>query len=134
MRRAAVVVALVMTAAACGGGSGGREGGASFSGTFDVEPGVGPGEVSFVLDETGDRIVSAVIDPGLDGFACPTGVRISGGGVTSTYTPGVEIEGDSFETFGWSGTFDSATEVHGEYDLQPAYDCPYTLTWSASTG
>lgn len=77
---------------------------------------------------------SAVIDPGLEGFACPTGVRISGGGVPSTCTPGVEIEGDSFETFGWSGTFDSATEVHGEYDLQPANDCPYTLMWSASSG
>jgi len=134
MRRTLVLVAvLLLSVSGCGGGGSGRAGGSEFRGTFEVEPGVGPGEISFVLDSSGDRIVSAVIDPGLDQFQCPTGARISGGGISSTFTPGIEIQDDRFEVSGWSGEFDSAMEAHGTYSLQSTYDCPYTLNWTASS-
>jgi hypothetical protein len=64
-------------------------GGATFNGTFATEPGVGPGAISFVLDGEGKLIVSAIIDPALKEFACPTGVIISGGGISGTYNPGI---------------------------------------------
>lgn len=132
MRRLLLLASALLLVSACGGGSS-RIGGATFTGAFETEPGVGPGEISFVLDDTGDRIVSAVVDPALDQFSCPTGVRISGGGMSSTFTPGIVIEGDSFDAFGLSGEFDSPTVVRGTYDLRDSFDCPYVLTWSASS-
>ena len=131
MRRLLLLASALILVSACGGGSS-RAGGATFSGTFEIEPGVGPGEISFVLDDTGDRIVSAVIDPGLNQLSCPTRVRISRGGMSSTSIPGIEIKGDSFDTFGLSGEFDSPTVARGTYDLQGSYECPYVLTWSAT--
>jgi hypothetical protein len=108
-------------------------GGATFSGSFATEPGVGPGEMSFVLDGEGKRIVSAIINPALNEFACPTGVIISGGGISGTYTPGIAIEGGSFDNGDWSGVFDSSTEAHGTYSLQDSFDCPYEVTWTATS-
>ncbi len=132
MRKFLLLASALLLVSACGGGSA-RTGGATFTGTFETEPGVGPGEISFVLDDTGDRIVSAVVDPGLNQFSCPTGVTISGGGMSSTFTPGIEIEGDAFDAFGLSGEFDSPTVARGTYDLQDSFDCPYVLTWSATS-
>lgn len=132
--RIIIIVALIMLVTACGDDATTvRAGGAEFTGTFDTGPGFGPGEISFVLDDTGDRIVSAVIDPALNEFTCPTGVTISGGGLTGTYTPGIAIQGNSFDNGTWSGTFDSSTEAHGSYDLQEAFDCPYLVTWAATS-
>ncbi|MDO8392580.1 MAG: hypothetical protein Q7V57_19065 [Actinomycetota bacterium] len=140
------VVALVVVAAACGsdsdkssttdGSASGFDlsGGAVFSGTFATGPGVGPGEISFVLDESGERIVRAVINPALDSFACPTGVLISGGGITGTYTPGIVIIDGSFDNGDWNGVFDSSTEAHGKYSLQDSFDCPYEVAWTATLG
>jgi len=114
-------------------GESGLAGGATFSGTFATEPGVGPGEISFVLDGEGERIVSAIIDPALNQFACPTGVIISGGGISGTYTPGIAIEAGSFDTGDWSGVFDSSTKAHGTYSLQDSFDCPYEVAWTATS-
>ena len=146
IRRSSVsLVALVVVATGCGSGSGGSSprddaaggldlvGGAEFSGTFETEPGVGPGEIRFVLDESGERIVSAVIDPALDEFACPTGVIISGGGISGTYTPGIAIADGSFDNGDWSGVFVSSREANGTYSLQDAFDCPYEIAWSATS-
>ena len=155
MRRVLLLALALFLISACGGGddsTGGAEttgasttepvtepgdlglaGGATFSGTFAAEPGVGPGEISFVLDGEGKRIVSAIIDPALDEFACPTGVVISGGGISGTYTPGIAIEGGSFDTGDWSGVFDSSTEAHGTYSLQDSFDCPYEVAWTATS-
>jgi len=155
VRRLLVLVLAVFLVSACGGGddsTGGSEttgasttepvtapgepalaGGATFGGTFATEPGVGPGEISFVLDGEGKRIVSAIIDPALDEFACPTGVIISGGGISGTYTPGIAIEGGSFDKGDWSGVFDSSTEAHGTYSLQDSFDCPYEVAWTATS-
>lgn len=108
-------------------------GGATFSGTFATAPGVGPGEISFVLDGEGKRIVSAIIDPALNEFACPTGVIISGGGISATYTPGIAVEVGSFDSGDFSGVFDSSTEAHGTYSLQDSFDCPYEVVWTATS-
>jgi len=72
---------------------------------------------------TDNRIVSS-IDPALNEFACPTGVTISGGGLSGTYTPGIAIEGDSFDGGDWRGVLDLATEAHGTHRLQDSFDCP----------
>lgn len=149
MRKLLVLVFVLLLVSACGGGTdstgatdtapeagpGGSEpaGGATFSGTFATEPGVGPGEISFVLDGEGKRIVSAIIDPALDEFACPTGVIISGGGISGTYTPGIAIEGGSFDKGDFAGVFDSSTEAHGTYSLEDSFDCPYEVTWTATS-
>jgi len=114
-------------------GPGDLAGGATFSGTFTAEPGMGPGEISFVLDGEGKRIVSAIIDPALDEFICPTGVVISGGGISGTYTPGIAIEGASFDKGDWSGVFVSSTEAHGTYSLEDSFDCPYEVAWTATS-
>jgi hypothetical protein len=149
LRKFLVFVFALLLVSACGGGTdstgatdtapvtgpGGSElaGGATFSGTFATEPGVGPGEISFVLDSEGRLIVSAIIDPALDEFACPTGVIISGGGISGTYTPGIAIEGGSFDNGDWSGVFDSSTEAHGTYSLEDSFDCPYEVAWTATS-
>lgn len=155
MRKLLVLAFAVFLVSACSGGTdsaGGSEttgasttepvtepgelglaGGATFSGTFATEPGVGPGEISFVLDSEGTRIVSAIIDPALDEFACPTGVIISGGGISGTYTPGIAIEGGSFDSGDWSGVFGSPSEAHGTYSLQDSFDCPYEVAWTATS-
>jgi hypothetical protein len=109
-------------------------GGATFNGTFATEPGVGPGAISFVLDGEGKLIVSAIIDPALKEFACPTGVIISGGGISGTYNPGIAIESGAFDKGDWSGVFDSSTEAHGTYSLQDSFDCPYEVSWTATSG
>lgn len=121
------------TAPEAGPGESELAGGATFSGTFATEPGVGPGEISFVLDGEGKRIVSAIIDPALNEFACPTGVTISGGGISGTYTPGIAIEGGSFDEGDFGGVFDSSTEAHGTYSLEDSFDCPYEVTWTATS-
>jgi hypothetical protein len=149
MRKLSVLVFVMVFVSACGGGTdstgatntapdtvaGASEpaGGATFSGTFATEPGAGPGEISFVLDGEGKRIVSAIINPALNEFACPTGVVISGGGISGTYTPGIAIEGGAFDGEGFGGSFDSSTEAHGTYSLQNSFDCPYELTWTATS-
>jgi hypothetical protein len=151
MRRFVVVLVFVLLLVpACGGGNdstgatdtapvaepGGSElaGGATFNGTFATEPGVGPGAISFVLDGEGKLIVSAIIDPALKEFACPTGVIISGGGISGTYNPGIAIESGAFDKGDWSGVFDSSTEAHGTYSLQDSFDCPYEVSWTATSG
>ena len=156
MRKLVVLTLVVLLVSACGGGtdspagsepagtsstepaSGSGEldliGGATFTGTFETGPGVGPGAISFVLDDAGERIVSAIIDPALDEFACPTGVIISGGGISGTYTPGIAIEGGSFDSGDWTGVFDSSTEAHGTYNLQDSFDCPHEVAWTATSG
>lgn len=148
MRQLLVLMFVLLLVSACGGtdstgatntepvaGASESElaGGATFSGTFTTEPGAGPGEISFVLDGEGKRIVSAIIDPGLKEFACPTGVIISGGGISGTYTPGIAIEGGAFDSGDWSGVFDSSTAAHGTYSLQASFDCPYEVTWTATS-
>ena len=155
MRRLLLPALVLLLVSACGGGTdstGGAEttgasttasvtepggqgpaGGATFSGAFATEPGVGPGEISFVLDGEGKRIVSAIIDPALNEFACPTGVLISGGGISATYTPGIAIEGGSFNQGDFSGVFDSSTAAHGTYRLEESFDCPYEVTWTATS-
>lgn len=149
MRKLSVLVFVVVFVSACGGGTdstgatdtppdtgpGASElaGGATFSGTFATEPGAGPGEISFVLDSEGKRIVSAIINPALNAFACPTGVVISGGGISGTYTPGIAIEGGAFDSGDFSGVFDSSTAAHGTYSLQDSFDCPYEVTWTATS-
>lgn len=155
MRRVLLLALVLLLVSACGGGddsTGGTEttgastteavtqpgeldlaGGATFSGTFAAEPGVGPGEISFVLDGEGKLIVSAIIDPGLNEFACPNGTRITGGGTSNTYTPGIAIEAGSFEGGDLSGVFDSSTEAHGSYSLQGSFDCLYEVTWTATS-
>ena len=149
MRKLPVLIFVGLVVSACGGGDeptgatdtapavgiGGSEpaGGATFSGTFATEPGVGPGEISFVLDGEGKRIVSAIINPELNEFACPTGVSISGGGISGTYTPGIAIEGGAFDSGDFSGVFDSSTVAHGTYNLEDSFDCPYEVTWTATS-
>ena len=149
MRKVLVLMFALLLVSACGGGTDSTgatdtapvagpgesdpAGGATFSGTFAVEPGVGPGEISFVLDGEGALIISAIIDPALDEFACPAGMIISGGGISATYTPGIAIEAGSFDGGSLSGTFDSSTEAHGTYDLEDSFDCPYELTWTATS-
>jgi hypothetical protein len=155
MRRVLLPALALLLVSACGGGNdstGGAEitgtsttesvtepgelelaGGATFSGTFATEPGVGPGEISFVLDGEGKRIVSAIIDPALDELACPTGVIVSGGGISGTYTPGIAIEGGAFDNGDWTGVFDSSSEAHGTYSLEDSFDCPYEVAWTATS-
>ena len=149
MRRLLLLALTLSLIAACGSGddssgTSGTEtsaqsdalelaGGATFSGTFDTEPGVGPGAISFVLDGEGKLIVSAIIDPGLSEFACPTGAVISGGGTSNTYTPGIAIDSGSFEGRDLSGVFDSSIAAHGTYSLQGSFDCPYEVTWTATS-
>lgn len=84
-----------------------------------------------MLDDTGGAIVTAIIDPALSQFPCPTGVTISGGGISATYTPGIAIEDGAFDNGDWTGVFDSATEAHGTYDLSNSFDCHYELEWTA---
>jgi hypothetical protein len=155
MRKLLVLVLVLLLVSACGGGTestGGTDsvgtsdtesattsgelelaGGATFSGTFATEPGVGPGEISFVLSGEGKLIVSAIINPALKEFACPTGVTISGGGISGTYIPGIAIEGGAFDSRDFSGVFDSSTAAHGTYSLQASFDCPYEVTWTATS-
>jgi hypothetical protein len=150
MKKVLLLALALFLVSACGGGdgsTGGTEatgastppgelelgGGATFRGAFAIEPGVGPGEMSFVLDGEGKLIVSAIIDPALDEFACPTGVIISGGGISGTYTPGIAIEGGSFDEGDFAGVFDSSTEAHGTYSLEDSFDCPYEVDWTATS-
>ena len=136
MRRIAFVAVALLVAAACGGNGTSREGGSTYSGDFETEPGIGPGEISFTLDETGDAIPSITIDPGLTGFQCPAGanegVSITGGGYTLTVTPGIRIDGDTFSSSGITGEFVSVTEVTGTYDLAEDYDCDHVVSWTAT--
>lgn len=116
-------------------GIGGLElaGGATFAGAFEPEAGIGPGLISFTLDADGERIVSAIIDPALREFACPSGVIISGGGISGTYTPGIAIEGGVFDKGDWRGVFDSPTQAHGVYNLKDSFDCLYEIPWTATS-
>lgn len=110
-----------------------RAGGALFTGTFETGPGFGPGEITLLLGDSGDTIETITIDPALTAFACPNGVTVTGG----AYATGgafVIDSSDSFELYnGLSGVFDSATEVHGTYDLDYDFNCTYVLEWTATS-
>jgi hypothetical protein len=110
-----------------------RAGGALFTGTFEAGPGFGPGEITLLLGDSGDTIVTITIDPALNGFACPNGVTVSGG----AYATGGDLAIDSSDSFdlynGLSGVFDSATQVHGTYDLDYDFNCAYVLEWTATS-
>lgn len=110
-----------------------RAGGALFTGTFETGPGFGPGEITLLLGDSGDTIVTITIDPALNAFACPNGVTVSGG----AYATGGDLAIDSSDSFdlynGLSGVFDSATTVHGSYDLEYDFNCAYVLDWAATS-
>ena len=140
------VLLLVLLAAACGdddaapgdtataGESTELElaGGAVFIGTFETGPGVGPGTIEIELNEAGDRLSRLVIDAGLNGFACPNGSTVSGGGFETQGTMALGDDG-SFSVSGFSGVFDSSTTAHGTYDLQVDYNCSATVDWTATS-
>lgn len=110
-----------------------RVGGAEFIGTFETGPGFGPGVITFLLDDTGDKIVVITLIPGLNGLNCPNGVTVSGGGYDYWGSFWIDDD-DSFSmSLGLSGVFDSATEAHGTYDLQYEYNCAYVLDWTATS-
>jgi hypothetical protein len=129
-----IAVGLVLALAACGddGPSVELAPGGTFSGAFTAVDGVGPGEVSFTLNDTGSGIVVARLDPGFSGLQCPNGGVIESGGFQVEYGPRLPISGESFSDAGWSGTFSSPTEVSGTYELSEDYDCDVTLEWSAT--
>ncbi len=118
-----------------------REGGAEFTGTFETGPGIGPGVIVFLLDDTGDKIVEVEITPDLRQFECPNGQIVNAGGRMYGAIWDVAIDnvgsfvGSSFFDFDISGVFDSATEAHGTLDLQLRYDCDYVLVldWTATS-
>ncbi|OFW63391.1 MAG: hypothetical protein A2135_01870 [Actinobacteria bacterium RBG_16_67_15] len=140
------VLLLVLLAGACGdddaapgdtataGGSTELDlvGGTVFFGTFETGPGVGPGTIEIELNEAGDRLSRLTIDPGLNGFACPNGSTVSGGGFETQGTMALGDDG-SFSVSGFSGVFDSSTTAHGTYDLQFDYNCSAVVDWTAAS-
>jgi hypothetical protein len=111
-----------------------RVGGTLYTGTFESGPGFGPGEITLLLDDTGDAISVITYTADLDRFACPNGNIVSGGSIELSGRMPID-DADSFSPFssGLAGIFDSATEAHGTYDLQYDFDCgSYVLNWTAT--
>ena len=150
MHRIMSAIVVVLLAAACGGDSDGPSPNATFTGPIAAQPGVS-GEISFIISDSGDGLVSANLAVRFDAFDCgpgatpmsvpcvtgavtPSGVTMSGGGSSVMYTPPLAIEGGSFESRGFSGEFDSPTSAHGILDIGALYGCGDILTWTAESG
>lgn len=109
-----------------------RVGGTRYVGFFESGPGHGPGEITLVLDGTGQAISEIVYSAGLDEFVCPNGRTLSGGGWAVGGT--LPIVDDTFDlSIGLAGVFVSATEVQGTYDMEYDYGCDQVLTWTATS-
>jgi len=150
MRRIVLAVVTVLLIASCGGDSDGPAPNATFTGPIAAQPGVS-GEISFIISESWDGIISANLGvhfddfdcgpdatpadvPGVAGAVTPSGRIMCGGGSSVAYTPQLVIEGGSFETRCFSGEFDSPTSAHGILDIGTLYGCGDILTWTAETG